>query len=183
MTLKIVAWQSFALSEWLDLMPWWCWRISALWQLHIRDCRSRFSNGLCHGWDCQHQEEADVVHHNLLLRCPTISFLAFLSDGCHVCVSDWFLHILLLMFWCIEAGEHAWCGSRWLDSADSGTGRRLEECYYSSWRSSSSSGSGDRSAICWRWRASVTDASTVVSAIFLYYLDFSTQLGSKDSEG
>jgi len=59
-----------------------------LWQLHFRDCRSRFSNGLCHGRDCQHQEEADVMHHNLLLCCPTISFLAFLSDGCHVCARE-----------------------------------------------------------------------------------------------
>ena len=66
-------------------MPWRRWRISALWQLHFRDCRSRFSNGLCHGRDCQHQGEADVVLHNLLLCCPTISFLAFLSNGCHVC--------------------------------------------------------------------------------------------------
>jgi len=76
------------LLTYFDLMPWRRWRISALWQLHFRDCRSRFSNRLCHGRDCQHQGEADVVIHNLLLHCPTISFLAFLSDGCHVCVRE-----------------------------------------------------------------------------------------------
>jgi len=63
-------------------------RITVLRQFHFHDCRSRFSNGLCHGRDCQHQEEADVALHNLLLHCPTISFLAFLSDGCHVCVRE-----------------------------------------------------------------------------------------------
>jgi len=74
---------------WLnDLMPWRHWRMSALWQLHIRDCRSRFSNGLCHGRDCQHQEEADVMLHNFLLHCPITSFLAFRSDGCHVCARE-----------------------------------------------------------------------------------------------
>jgi len=72
-------------------MPWRRWWIRALWQLYFRDYRSRFSNGLCHGRDCQHQGEADVVLHNLLLCCPTISFfsfLAFLSDGCHVCARE-----------------------------------------------------------------------------------------------